>query len=254
MLLIYPKRDDEREIIVSLFKKKDEKQKNLTKIKNWYQDRYESVVIQRNLLFLCVVAFITLFAFTILGVIELNSKKVYEPFIVQIEENTGIITKVNNEAIRTLPTEKAVRNASLVRYVLAREGYNYADYSFNYYQIVRLMSNKNTYQDFIATVSGEGPDNPTTLGFEKKIDVKIKSLINLDESQNLVQIRVEKATLQSGVGASEEAFKQNKKSYIITLRYEYKDLDLSETERYINPLGLQIIAYSINEEINAKSI
>jgi type IV secretion system protein VirB8 len=244
---------DEREI-VALFKKKDEKQKNLTKLKNWYQDRYESVLIQRNLLFLCMIAFIGIFAFTILGIIELNSKKVYEPFIVQVEENTGIITKVNNEAIRTLPTEKAVRNASLVRYVLAREGYNYADYSFNYYQIARLMSNKNVYQDFVSGIDANNPESPVSLGFDKRIDVRIKSLIDLDESQNLVQIRIEKAVLGSGVVSSEDNFRQSKKSYIITLRYEYKDLDLSETERYINPLGLQVIAYSINEEINAKSI
>jgi type IV secretion system protein VirB8 len=240
--------------VKNLIKKKDGKEKNLSKMKNWYQDRYESVQIQRNLLFLCVVGFIILFAFTILGIIELNSKKVYEPFIVQVEENSGIITKVNNESIRTLPTEKAVRNASLVRYVLAREGYNYADYNFNYYQITRLMSNKTVYGDFINNVSGDSPDSPISLGFAQRIDVKITSLIDLDEGQNLVQIRIEKAKLSSGASASEENFKQNKKSYIITLRYEYRDLDLSETERYINPLGMQIIAYSINEEVNAKSI
>lgn len=238
----------------SLLKKKDDKDKNLTKIKNWYQDRYEAVQIQRNLLFICVIAFIVLFAFTILGIIELNSKKVYEPFIVQVEENSGIITKVNNESIRTLPTEKAVRNASLVRYVLAREGYNYAEYNFNYYQIARLMSNKDVYGEFTSLVSANTPGSPIALGFQQRIDVKITSLIDLDESKNLVQIRVEKAKIDSGVPTSDEVFRQKKKSYIITLRYEYKDLDLSETERYINPLGMQIIAYSINEEVNAKSL
>ncbi len=237
----------------NLLKKKDGSEKNLTKIKNWYQDRYESVLIQRNLLFLCVIAFIGIFALTILSVIELNSKKVYEPFVVQIEETTGIITKVNNESIRTLPNEKAVRNASLVRYILAREGYNYADYSFNFYQIVRLMSDSKVYSGFSSVTDPNNPESPVSLGFEKRIDVRIKSLIDLDESQNLVQVRIEKATLASGTATSEENFKQNKKSYIITLRYDYKDLDLSETERYINPLGLQVIAYSINEEINAKS-
>ncbi len=240
---------------MGLFKKDTGgKEKSLTKIKNWYQDRYETVLIQRNFLLICVIAFIVVFGFTITGIIALNSTKVYEPFIVQIEENTGIITKVDNSTIRNLPTEKAVRNASLVRYVLAREAYSFSDYQFNYNQIVRLMSDKDTYQAFNAAVNPNAPGSPVSLGFDYKIDVKIKSLIDLDEKQNLVQIRVSKAKLPTKQNSTEELFKQNEKSYIITLRYDYKDLDLSEIERYINPLGMQIIAYSINEEVNAKNI
>ncbi len=236
------------------FKKKDSGNKTLEKVKNWYQDRYETILIQRNLLFICVIAFIGIFAFTIVGIIKLNNSKVYEPFIVQIEENTGIITKVNNSAVRELPAEKAVRNASLVRYVLARESYNYADYQFNYYQIVRLMSARNVYDDFNAEINPNNPGSPISLGFDNKVDVEIKSLIELDEENNLIQIRIGKAKVPSRATANDAIFKQNEKSYIITLRYQYGDLDLSETERYINPLGIQIIAYSINEEINAKNI
>lgn len=234
-------------------KQEDKKEKTVSKVRNWYQDRYEKVLIQRNFLFICVVGFMILFGFTITGIIALNSQKVYEPFIVQIEENTGIITKVNNSKIRDLPAEKAVRNATLVRYVLARETYNYSDFQFNYYQIARLMSDSSVYRAFAASVSKDTPGSPVNYGFEKKVDAKIKSLIDLDEKNNLVQIRIAKAVIPAA-SSNQEAFDKNEKSYIITLRYEYKNLDLSETERYINPLGMQVIAYSINEEVNAQNI
>ncbi len=239
---------------MKFLKKKDDKEKTVSKIRNWYQDRYETVQIQRNVLFIILVALIGIFALTILGIIDLNSQKVYEPFIVQIEENTGIITKVNNQSVRNLPAEKAVRNSSLVRYILARESYNYADYKFNYNQIVRLMSSKEVYNEFNNMINSANPQSPVPLGYTAKVEVRIKSLIDLNESQNLVQIRVEKARIPTNTFNSEEYFKKAAKSYIITLRYQYRDLDLSETERYINPLGMQIIAYSISEEVNAKSI
>ncbi len=195
-----------------------------------------------------------IFALTILGIIDLNSQKVYEPFIVQVEENTGIITKVNNNTVRELPAEKAVRNASLVRYVLARESYNYADFSFNYNQIVRLMSSKDVFYAFNASISSNNPLSPIALGYDAKVEVRIKSLIDLNEGENLIQIRVDKGTIPANASNTEEFFKKAAKSYIITLKYQYRDLDLSETERYINPLGMQITAYSINEEINAQKI
>jgi type IV secretion system protein VirB8 len=227
--------------------KSGKKVKNLGKLKNWYQDRYETILIQRNILLIIVFLFIFTFFITIRGVIELNSKKVYEPFIVQIEEATGIITKVDNSEVRNLPAEKAVRNASMVRYILARESYNYADYNFNYYQIARLMSSEDVYNAFLQSINSS-----IALGFEKKIDVRIKSFITMDESQNLIQVRIAKAVLPVG-STSEEAFEANAKNYIITLRYEYRSLDLTETERYINPLGMQIIAYRIDEENNVRN-
>jgi type IV secretion system protein VirB8 len=240
--------------VVKLFKKKDDKEKSLKKIRNWYQDRYETVMIQRNVLFIIVAAMIGIFALTILGIIELNSKKVYEPFIVQIEETTGVITKVNSATIKNLPAEKSVRNASLVRYILARESYNYADFRFNYNQIVRLMSSKDVYGAFNAMISTANPESPVPLGYSAKVEIRIKSLIDLDEKDNLVQIRVEKAKIPTNVSNEEEYFKRSAKSYIITLKYQYRDLDLSETERYINPLGMQVTAYNITEEINAKGL
>lgn len=227
-----------------------EKNKTVKQIKNWYQDRYETVVIQRNFLFVLIVALVVIFGFTILKVLKLNSEKVYEPFIVQIEENTGIITKVDNNKVRQLPAEKAVRNASIVRYVLSREGYNIAEYNFNYYQIVRLMSSDQVYKQFRGYISPDNKESPISLGFQHKIEAKVKSLIELDEKTNLIQIRLGKTKMPT-VGSAEGA---EEKNYIVTLEYQYRNLNLSETERFINPLGIQITKYNISEEQSAKKI
>ncbi len=238
-----------------LAKKEGDKQKSPSRIKNWYQDRYETVLIQRNFMFLLVIGFMVIFAFTITGIIELNNTKVYEPFIVQIEESTGIITKVDNEEVKKLPAEKAVRNASLVRYVLARESYNYTDHRYNYTQIVRLMSSKDVYSIFSGMVSSTTAGSPVALGFEGRVDVKIKSITDLDPSKNLVQIRISKARVRATSNIdSESEFKKNEKSYIVKLQYGYRDLNLSETERYINPLGMQVTAYDITQEVNVKNL
>lgn len=228
------------------------KNKTIKQIKNWYQDRYETVLIQRNVLFALVVALVVIFGFTIINVLKLNSEKVYEPFIVQIEENTGIITKVDNSQVRQLPAEKAVRNASIVRYVLARESYNIAEFNFNYYQVVRLMSSEEVYKQFRGFINPDNRESPISLGFQNKIEAKVKSLIELDEKTNLIQIRLSKTKMPTIGAVNERDLKEQ--NYIITLEYQYRSLNLSETERFINPLGIQITKYNISEEQSARKI
>ncbi len=225
------------------------KNKTIKQIKNWYQDRYETVVIQRNFLFVIIVLLVVIFGFTIVNVLKLNSEKVYEPFVVQIEENTGIITKVDNSQVRQLPAEKAVRNASIVRYVLARESYNIAEFGFNYYQVVRLMSSSDVYKQFKEVIDPNKKNSPISLGFQHKIEAKVKSLIELDEKANLIQIRLGKSKVATIGNISDKIDEVN---YIVTLEYQYRNLDLSETERFINPLGIQITKYNISEEQSVK--
>jgi type IV secretion system protein VirB8 len=231
---------------VKNFFKKD---KTVNEVKNWYQDRYESVLIQRNTLFIFLLLLIIFFGIGILQVIKLNSEKVYEPFVVQVEENTGIITKVNNKTVRELTAIEAVRNASLVKYIISREGYTYADYNFNYYTIVRLMSNSDIYSIFRSQISPSNPESPLTFGIKHRMEVNIKTIIDLDEDENLVQIRISKSKVPTRGGNPEW-----KKDYVIKLKYAYKNLNLTEEQRYINPLGIQIIAYEIYEETNTKNI
>ena len=229
------------------FFKKDNK--TVTEIKNWYQDRYETVLIQRNIIFILLAVLIVIFGFTIINVIKLNSQKVYEPFVVQIEENTGIITKVNNKAIRELSVEKAVRNASLVRYILSRESYNFADYEFNYYEIVKLLSNSDVSGIFKSQIAPSNPESPLSFGIDYRLETTIKTIIDLDEEKNLVQVRIAKSKYRTRARNPRPEWTRN---YVVTLRYAYKNLNLTEEQRYLNPLGMQVIAYKRVRETNAK--
>lgn len=225
--------------------------KTLNQTKNWYQDRYETVIIQRNVLFLFLVGLIVTLSVMMQGFIDLNAKKVYEPFIVQVEDNTGIITKVDNEVVRKLSADKALRNSTIVRYILARENYNSAEFNYNYKTVVRLFSSPTVYDAFSKYINPKNPNSPLGFGSNYKIETKIKSIIDVDEKQQLVQVRVTKAKIpMTGVRAS-TAQPEWEKNYVISLKYQYVAANMSEADRYINPLGLQITDYNISEEINA---
>lgn len=239
--------------------KNKKENKTIKQIKNWYQDRYETILIQRNVLFLLLTILTIVFSFSILSFVEMNKKKVYEPYVIQVEEQTGVITRVDSRAVKDLKVEEAIRNSILVRYINARETYHAADYAYNYNQIVRIISSPEVFQQFLSMVSAENPASPLHLDNRFKVAVKIKSLvdltgkapggINISKNTNIVQIRVAKQKI-----ALDRDIVVEEKNFIITLTYEYKDVDLSESARYINPIGLQINAYQIYEEPNASNL
>ena len=113
------------------------------------------------------------------------------------------------------------------------------------------MSSSDVFKAFSAQVSPSNPLSPVALGFDYSIDTKIKSIVDLDEKENLVQIRISRAKKATKSRSNKPRWE---KDYIITLRYDYKDLNLTETERYINPLGVQVIGYNIVEEQSAENI
>lgn len=237
------------------FAKKVGEKKTIKQIKNWYQDRYETILIQRNVLVILLTVLVVVFSFSILSFIELNKKKVYEPFVIQVEEQSGTITRVDSRTVKNLNSEEALRNSILVRYIEARESYHSSDYGYNYNQIVRVISTPDIFSQFLATVSPQNPESPVLFGNDYKMSVQIKTIVDLSNKgalgndKNLVQIRVIKQKI---------ALSNNKpvyeKSYIITLNYEYRNIELGEYARYINPLGMQITSYQINEEANVNEI
>ena len=73
---------------------KRKKQKEV-KIKSWYYDRYVTVVVQRNILLLMVIACLISISFAMIFVKYVTASKSLEPYVVEIEEKTGIATLIS---------------------------------------------------------------------------------------------------------------------------------------------------------------
>ena len=107
---------------------------------SWYQDRYESILVQRNLMFIfalgCIIA--TILAIFFIGKISLS--KTIEPMVIEVEESSGITNIVNPNQNRRWTQSKALNQYFIIKYLRARETYNIATYLNDYNLVVRLMS------------------------------------------------------------------------------------------------------------------
>lgn len=210
----------------------------LAETRNWYSDRYEFVVIQRNLLFFVTIAALLGVAGAVYAVAELTASKTVEPYIIEVEDRTGITTLISQNTVENFTQKDAVIRYFIWKYIQARENYNVADYEYNYGQVVRLMSAGDVYRAFYSQISGTGADSPSTLGRNSQKKVTAKSTSFLGPKKVQVRVMIETTGGQIPVVVHR----------IITLDFDFVPLELSMPDRLVNPLGFQVSAYSIAED------
>ncbi len=240
------KKKEEQKLQEELTQKTMEKIHTLSSSRNWYLDRHERLTVQRNVLFLLFLIIMILQGLSVYMVAELNKRKVFEPFVIEVEDKTGIVTQVTTKNYERYTSDEVVIRYFVAKYIKARESYHPITFSHNYNQVVRLMSSPNVYSAFRRFISGENPESPMRLGRGIVRNVKIKSLTFLNRDQKKMQVRIVLHDAAEGI-----AFTSNqgqKTHYIITLQYDFLRLEMSQNQRYINPLGFQVVGYVREQE------
>ena len=228
-----------------LFSKKN-KGNSLESKKNWYLDRYQTTLVQRN--FLLLLTLISLIGIIVSSIVVVNvtSSKTVEPFVIEIEEKTGITNVIRPLLKEQFAYDEALRRYFVMKYLNARETYDFGSYRYNYYTIVRILSDEKVYANFRREVSPDNPKSPVRMEAKGQRIVKVKSMSllsgNTVKSPGFtVQVRFTAETIgreYSGV-----------KHLVATINFDYVDLNLTREERDINPLGFQVTGYRKDDEV-----
>lgn len=218
--------------------------------KNWYSDRYQSVVVQRNLLSLfsgVALIFSTIAIFLVYQNIPIVT---VEPFVIQIEPKSGITQVVTPQSTAEISAQKAINDYFIFRYIQAREN---VDSALPYhYEVVRLMSDPQmVFPQYRWDVNPNNPDSFIARfgnypGLERK--VKIKSMQRLDANPQcangiICEIQIRATILE---GDSQNPTVSHK---IIYMQYTFTSVNLTLAERYINPVGFRVVGYRVDPEV-----
>lgn len=210
--------------------------------KNWYKDRYESVLTQRNFLGVIALSSLILALVSATVVWVLVQSKTVIPFLIQVDDKTGVTQVVNAETQQQITADEALRKYFVVKFIQAREGYDAADIDINS-NVVRLLAKREIFNEFRLQVIN--PQNKkslyVTLGAQYIRQVKIKSVQFLDANRAQVRFSV----LQR---RKYDAQVQEEKHYVALMTFEFKNFDLTMDERMINPLSFQVQEYKIDDE------
>lgn len=220
--------------------------------RNWFNDRYEWVQVQRNMFILISIVLAISVAVMAAGVSFIKSSRTIEPFVIEIEPKTGVPTVVIPKTSQALSEDEAIRNFYVWYYVRMREEYYFNSYS-NMLKAVRSMSEDDVYFEYWRSVSPNNSQSPyTILGQSGVRTASLKSMIfDVKSSKGpdgkesflyIAQLRVRLTNKYSG-GSNE-----NSVDKFIRMEFEMKNLELSPDERLINPLGFYVSQYQITDD------
>lgn len=220
--------------------------------KHWYQDKYQHVLVQRNLLALMAALSLLTAVAASLSVLRLAPLKSVEPYLLQIDEKSGITQRVNPITSKQYRADEAIDKYFTTLYLRVREGYNINILHYNY-NIVRLMSTPGVLAGFRKQI-----DPKTEGGMAKRLgayglrDVRIRSMVYIVDPRKNVQLAPTNTKIMQVRFTAKESTPSSpdrESQWIVTITFEYADLNLNNEEQLLNPLGYTVTSYQIQPEI-----
>lgn len=206
---------------------------------SWEADRYKEA--KKSAKRACIIAYFSfaLTAVSVLAVALLTPLKTVEPFVIRVDNSTGIVDIVTALKEGKETYDEAVNKYFIAKYITNRESYDYQTRNFNY-RVVGLMSSPEQ-----ATLYGEwfdprkNPDAPLKIfGEYGSCAITIKNISFIEKQVALVRFT---KTVSRGP-------EKVTSHWIATTSFRFSTAQMKADDRLINPLGFQCIDYRLDPE------
>jgi type IV secretion system protein VirB8 len=215
-------------------------------LRSYYQsgDIWEQEVVKRAKRSRALAWFVTaLFGgitlLSLAALVLLIPLKSFEPYIVEVDRNTGYIeVKTGLTRPSNLTEQQAITQAYIVRFIRARESYDPYAISDNF-GIAALLSTGNAARALEELYSAANPKNPAKLyGKVKRVTTEIASVTFPNASTGIVRFATnEQSDTDTIVN-----------HWIAVVRYRYTATPQTNEWRFENPLGFQVYDYRRDQE------
>jgi type IV secretion system protein VirB8 len=208
------------------------------KARRFDQDRMVSAERSKRLAWFVAIVASVLACVSVAAMAALTPLKTVEPFVIRVDNSTGIVDVVSAMASSAGSYDEEVTKYFAARYVRAREGYVWSEAEENF-RTASLMSNAAEQQRFAAAYRGGNPESPQNVygrSATSRIGIKSISLIN----RNVVSVRYTR-TIPRGEDVRTT-------HWVATITYSYTNAPISSSDRLVNPLGFVVSEYRADPE------
>ncbi|AHX11638.1 virB8 family protein [Neorickettsia helminthoeca str. Oregon] len=223
--------------MASFFKGKSEESQ---KVEHWYEERVGRVTLQRNFLIVMSLGVLLVLVLSVFTLFAVSTSRTIEPFVIEVSKKSGIVTHLDPATVKEYSANRAITNYFATQYVKAREVFHPATYRYDYYTTVRVFSSPEVYSFFKSSLDLDNPASPLN-AYSDVVDSKyeIRSIRHLDKDTIQIRISISFATSNGRVRTVDR---------LISLGYTYMDLELSEEDRQLNPLGFVVVSFQVDDD------
>lgn len=207
---------------------------------SWAQDRQDGLRRSRR------VAWIIAGVAAIIAVLEafalmlLTPLKTVEPYTLLVDKQTGFVQAVKPLEPQQVAGDTALTQSFLVQYVIARESFDIDALQANYRKVA-LWSADSARSRYIASMQASFPDSPLNIYPRSTIiETAVKSVSPLGPGAAMVRFE----TRRTDSGGQSRVLG----SWVAVIRYRYSGEPMRVEDRYLNPLGFQVLRYRRDPE------
>jgi type IV secretion system protein VirB8 len=204
----------------------------------WEDDIYRSLRRSRSIAWLIAAASVV-GALVCLGLVAVMLPlKTFEPYVVTVDKTTGFLEVTRPLKQGPLEESEAITVANVVRYIRARETYDYRLIKDNF-DLAALLSIGQAREDLVrlwAQANQQRPDR--VLGRDTGVSVFVKSASFLNN--RTVQVRFD--TIEKTME------RETTKHWVGTIKFRYTSEPEKNSWRFDNPLGFQVTEYRRDQE------
>lgn len=166
--------------------------------------------------------------------------KTVEPYTLLVDRQTGNVEALAPLDAQVVTSDAALTRSFLVQYVIARESFALPTLQDDYRK-VSLWSDRGVRENYQRAMNAATPGSPlAVLPRDAAIRTQVKSVSTLGEGRALVRFQ----TTRVDPGASP----QPASHWAAIVSYSFSTAEMSEADRYVNPLGFQVISYRRDAE------
>jgi type IV secretion system protein VirB8 len=206
----------------------------------WNRDRIEAMRASRRTAWwvagsATVVAVLLAFALMLLMPL-----KTVVPYTLMVDRTTGFV-----QALKPLDPDKvapdtALTQSFLVQYVIARESFDIDALEPNYRKVA-LWSAETARSDYLNFMQVSNPQSPLALYPRTTVvETRVKSVSPVGRNAALVRFD----TVRRDAGGQI----QPPRSWVALIRYRYSGEPMKLEDRFVNPLGFQVLRYRRDAE------
>lgn len=175
-----------------------------------------------------------------LALVYLIPLKTVEPYTLLVDRQTGNVEALAPLDTQVIAPDSALTRSYLVQYVIARESFTF-DTVQDDYRKISLWSDSRVAQLYHRQMEASHPNSPLAyLPAGSVIATEVKSVSSLGENRAMVRF----VTRQSDQAGRAQAAQH----WVAIINYSFTAADMSEADRYVNPLGFQVTGYRRDAE------
>lgn len=170
----------------------------------------------------------------------LTPLKTVVPYTLLVDRQTGYVQSLSPVKAETIAPDSALTQSFLVQYVLAREGFDRATIQSDYRKVA-LWSAETARSRYLNEIQVANPESPlVTMPPGASITARVRSVSPLGSNTALVRFET--------IAQGRNGVAQPPRGWVAVIGYRYSSAPMSVEDRFLNPLGFQVIRYRRNAE------